>query len=361
MHVVGARPNFMKIAPVMHEMSKHPQNFQQILVHTGQHYNANMSQIFFDELGLPQPDINLEVGSGTHATQTSQIMLRFEPVVQNYEPDWVIVPGDVNSALACALVCSKLGIKVAHVEAGLRSFDRTMPEEINRLIIDQIADLLFTPSKDADNNLLNEGIAAKKICFVGNVMIDTLIRLKSSAMQRWNDLQHLFQLQSQFLLVTLHRPSNVDDPSTLQETLLALKELSQKIKIIFPVHPRTRQRIEQSGITANHKNILYTEPLGYLDFLALESHAALVITDSGGVQEETTYLGTPCLTIRPNTERPVTIEQGTNRLISSHNQAIVQASVNILDNPVKYPKVPDFWDGQASSRIVSIFQDLVAM
>src|SRR5882724_2440258 len=247
LHIVGARPNFMKVAPIMWEMAKYPQDFAQLLLHTGQHYDANMSQVFLDELELPHPEVNLEVGSGSHAWQTAQVMLRFEPVVLDYKPDWVIVVGDVNSTLACALVCSKLAIPVAHVEAGLRSFDRTMPEEINRLLTDQIADLLLTPSPEANENLLAEGITPEKIHFVGNVMIDTLIRLLPKAEQRWPALSARLA-RNRYVLVTLHRPSNVDEADTLTEIMAALTEISREIPVLFPVHPRTRQRIADSGL-----------------------------------------------------------------------------------------------------------------
>ena len=358
LHVVGARPNFMKIAPLIRAMSEHPQPFQQTLVHTGQHYDEKMSQIFFDELELPRPDVNLEVGSGTHAALTAGVMLRFEPVVQQLQPDWVVVAGDVNSTIACALVCSKLGVPVAHVEAGLRSFDRSMPEEINRLLTDQISDLLFTPSRDGDRNLLNEGIPAGKIHFVGNVMIDTLARLLPKAEGRWPALQAQLSLR-RYLLVTLHRPSNADHPETLAQILGALAQLSSEIPVIFPVHPRTRQRIEQAGLAASALHLHLLEPLGYLDFLALQAHAALVLTDSGGIQEETTYLGIPCLTARPNTERPVTITEGTNRLVVSTTAAILEAARQALAGDAHRPaQPPELWDGHAAERIVQVFLNL---
>ncbi len=326
-------------------------------MHTGQHYDANMSQVFFDELDLPKPDVNLEVGSGSHAAQTAQVMLRFEPVLLEYKPDWVIVPGDVNSTLACTLVASKLGFKVAHVEAGLRSFDRTMPEEINRLVTDQLADLLFTPSRDGDENLLREGIPAEKIRFVGNVMIDTLVRLLPKAEARWPDLQKRFGLD-RYVLVTLHRPSNVDDPATLHEIMAALVEISREIPVVFPVHPRTRQRIAGLDLALPADHLLLTEPMGYLDFLALEAHASLVLTDSGGVQEETTYLGVPCLTARPNTERPVTVTVGTNELVASRRTDIVTTcctsiSASAAQRTDLGARRPQFWDGQAAERIVA--------
>jgi len=364
MHVVGARPNFMKIAPIMAAIAKQPDEFDQLLVHTGQHYDRNMSQIFFDELDLPRPDINLEVGSGSHARQTAQIMSSFEPIVLDYQPDWVIVPGDVNSTLACALVCSKLGINVAHVEAGLRSFDRTMPEEINRLVTDQLADLLLTPSLDGNENLLREGIDAQKIHCVGNVMIDTLVRLLPKAQARWPLLQSRFGIE-RYLLVTLHRPANVDDPSGLRTLIASLTQIAQTIPVIFPVHPRTKQRIVDLGLGEIAAAVQMVEPLGYLDFLALQAHATLVLTDSGGVQEETTYLGIPCLTVRPNTERPVTITNGTNRLIANSGDTIVKSVLETLAQesqpgndrvPRSGTPRPALWDGHAAERIVNVLQ-----
>lgn len=353
-HIVGARPNFMKIAPIMRVMSEYPKSFEQVLVHTGQHYDENMSKVFFEELELPRPDVNLEVGSGSHAWQTAEIMQRFEPIVIEHRPDWVVVVGDVNSTLACALVCSKLGVRVAHVEAGLRSYDRGMPEEINRLLTDQISDLLFTPSPDGDHNLLREGIPSKKIHMVGNVMIDTLVRLLPRAQQRWPNLQKEYDL-GRYILVTLHRPSNVDHPGTLSQILSALIELARQAPVIFPVHPRTRQRIRAAGLLEDMSGLHLLEPLGYLDFLALQAHADLVLTDSGGVQEETTYLGIPCLTARPNTERPATVEIGSNRLVDSTRQAILEAAVPILDGTLRPSgEIPHLWDGQAASRIVDI-------
>jgi UDP-N-acetylglucosamine 2-epimerase (non-hydrolysing) len=351
----------MKVAPIMRTMAKYADELEQILVHTGQHYDANMSRVFFDELELPQPDINLEVGSGSHAWQTAQVMLRFEPVVTEYQPDWVIVVGDVNSTLACALVCSKLGIKVAHVEAGLRSFDRTMPEEYNRLLTDQMADVLFTPSEEADHNLLREGVPPERIHFVGNVMIDTLARLLPKAEARWPLQQERLNLHH-YVLVTLHRPSNVDDASRLGEIMAALHEISQEIPIIFPMHPRTRHRLaESTNWYVADGRLCLIEPLGYLDFLALEAHASLVLTDSGGVQEETTYLGVPCLTVRPNTERPVTVTQGTNRLVASGREALVNAARDALHTPWLRCGTtrPALWDGRAAQRVVQIMRSSV--
>jgi len=357
LHVVGARPNFMKIAPIMREMAKYPDAFEQILVHTGQHYDANMSQVFFEELEMPKPDVNLEVGSGSHAWQTAQIMLRFEQVLLDYKPDWVIVPGDVNSTLACALVASKLGIKVAHVEAGLRSFDRTMPEEINRVLTDHLADLLFTTEPSANENLKREGIPDGKVHFVGNTMIDTLVRLLPKAEDRWPKLQTQFDL-GRYVLVTLHRPANVDDPNTLSELLSALSLVSQEIPVIFPTHPRTRQRIADNDLLSVADGVRLIEPLGYLEFLALQAHASLVITDSGGIQEETTYLGVPCLTVRPNTERPITIEAGTNLLVANKQEALFHmAKAALAKETRKTHRRPGLWDGLAAKRIVSVIME----
>jgi len=357
LHVVGARPNYMKIAPIVREMAKQPNEFAQTLVHTGQHYDDNMSKVFFDELDMPRPDINLEVGSASHAQQTAQVMMRFEPVVKQFKPDWIVVPGDVNSTLACALVAAKLGVKVAHLEAGLRSFDRTMPEEINRLLTDQISDLLLTHSPEARENLMREGVAEEKIHLVGNTMIDTLVRLMPLAEERWPALRSRFGFD-RFALVTLHRPNNVDDASGLNEIISALNEASSDVPVIFPVHPRTRQKIADYDISVND-GVRLTEPIGYVDFLALQAHAAVVVTDSGGVQEETTFLGVPCLTVRPNTERPVTITTGTNQLVKRNREAIGSAIRSALDRPRNAATCrPELWDGKAAERIVSLFREL---
>jgi UDP-N-acetylglucosamine 2-epimerase (non-hydrolysing) len=357
LHVVGARPNFMKIAPLIREIDASGGAFEQRLVHTGQHYDAAMSDVFFTELGMPRPDVNLDVGSGSHAAQTAQIMLRFEPVLLDYRPDWVIVPGDVNSTVACSLVAAKLGIPVAHLEAGLRSFDRTMPEEINRLLTDQLAELLLTPSADADQNLLREGVPPAKIHMVGNIMIDTLHRLLPQAEARRERLEETFELRDRYVLATLHRPSNVDDAGTLCEILAALNELAPAVRVLFPVHPRTRQRIAEMGFTP-HAGLVLSGPLGYLDFLALEQRAALVITDSGGVQEETTYLGVPCLTARANTERPITISMGTNTLVASRRTEIVAAAHRKLSASQADRFCPPLWDGRTAERIVALMRDL---
>jgi len=357
LHVVGARPNYMKVAPIMREMARFPDIFEQRLVHTGQHYDPLMSDVFFDELELPRPDLNLEVGSGSHAWQTAQVILRFEPVVQEYQPDWVFVVGDVNSTLGCSLVCSKLGVQVAHVEAGLRSFDRTMPEEINRLLTDQIADLLFTPSQDGDKNLVREGIPEGKICFVGNVMIDTLVLLLPKTEARWDDLRRQYGLD-RYVLVTLHRPSNVDEEAPLREIMAALSEIGTEIPVLFPVHPRTRQRITHFRLVPPEGGVRLLEPLGYLDFLTLQANASLVLTDSGGIQEETTYLQIPCLTARPNTERPITITSGTNQLVESKYQALVSLMRARLTSSPTTTTLPPLWDGHAAERIVHKMKEL---
>ena len=346
----------MKIAPIVREMENYADEFAQSLVHTGQHYDDRMSKIFFEELDIPRPNINLEVGSGSHAEQTAQVMIKFEPALEQFKPDWVIVPGDVNSTLACALVATKLGVRVAHVEAGLRSFDRTMPEEFNRLLTDQISDLLFTHSPEANENLVREGVPAEKIHLVGNTMIDTLVRLMPLAEKRWPTLRTEFGLDK-FVVVTLHRPNNVDAAAGLTEIMSALNEVSAETPVIFPVHPRTRQRISEFGIAVK-ETVQLTEPIGYVDFLALQAHASVVVTDSGGVQEETTFLGVPCLTVRPNTERPITIAIGTNQLVARDRGQIVSAIKAAIERPRAKQSRPDYWDGKAAERIVEIFRAL---
>jgi UDP-N-acetylglucosamine 2-epimerase (non-hydrolysing) len=347
LHVVGARPNFMKAAPVLAALGKQP-GIRQTLVHTGQHYDANMSDVFFQQLGMPAPDINLEVGAGSHAQQTAQVISRFEPVVIERAPDLALVYGDVNSTMAATLVCSKLQIRVGHVEAGLRSRDRSMPEEINRLIADQLADLLFTPSPDGDENLCHEGIAAHKIHRVGNVMIDTLVRLLPAC-----DEHKPAGLPDRYALVTLHRPSNVDDPAWLGTLLRALGEIAQEIPIVFPIHPRTRKRIEELGLRAAH-DVHFLDPAPYLAFLALQKDATIVITDSGGVQEETTFLGIPCLTLRENTERPITVTLGTN-LVIGRDIVKMQQQVHSILRRERKPSTPiPLWDGHAAERIAQV-------
>ena len=351
LHVVGARPNFMKAAPVMLALKSH-KAIQQTLVHTGQHYDANMSDVFFADLGLPQPDVSLGVGSGSHAVQTAQAMLRFEEVILKQRPDWVLVYGDVNSTIAAALVCAKLLVPVGHVEAGLRSNDRTMPEEINRILTDQIADLLFTPSVDGDENLMREGIEPGKIHQVGNVMIDTLIRLLPAALERWNGSSSEFDL-TRYVLVTLHRPSNVDEPVMLGKLIGVLADISRDVPVVFPVHPRTRKQIADYGIKITER-IRLLEPQSYLDFLALQKHATIVITDSGGIQEETTYLGVPCLTIRKKTERPITVTLGTNILVGQDMNCLRDEVKRILSGEGKQGQIPPLWDGKASERIAQV-------
>lgn len=353
LNIVGARPNFMKIAPIVREMKRRENEFLPLIVHTGQHYDEAMSDSFFRDLGIPKPDFHLNVGSASHAVQTARIMMEFEPIVLQEKPDWVLVVGDVNSTIACALVCAKLGVKIAHVEAGLRSRDRTMPEEINRILTDSISDLLLTTSQDADENLQQEGVSADKIKFVGNVMIDSLFynleKTKESKVK-----ESLGLIDKDYAVVTLHRPSNVDEKETFTGLLDALVSVSEKLPIIFPVHPRTRGNIEKFGFgeKVENSNIKLIEPLGYLDFMSLYSTAKLVLTDSGGLQEETTAIGIPCLTLRENTERPITIEMGTNRLVGTNPEKIKQAAFEVLDrNSKKEAKIPPLWDGRAAERI----------
>jgi len=336
----------MKAAPVVRAIAEW-QGSRQTLVHTGQHYDKNLSDIFFTQLSMPEPDVNLEVGSGSHAVQTAEVMKRFEPVVLDRKPDVVLVYGDVNSTVAAALVCSKLQVKVGHVEAGLRSFDRTMPEEINRIVTDRLADLLFTPSDDGDINLEREGIPAEKIHRVGNVMIDSLIQHLPAAKKCPRN-----GLPERYALVTLHRPANVDDSVSLQRILQSLLEVNDQLEVVFPVHPRTRQRIQQFGIKVDKLHLL--EPVPYIEFLALQSHAAVVITDSGGIQEETTYLGVPCLTLRSNTERPVTVTMGTNILIGNDPERLSSELFQIVAGKAKKGSIPPLWDGHAGERIATV-------
>ena len=353
LNIVGARPNFMKIAPIFREMRRREREFLPLIVHTGQHYDAAMSDSFFVDLGIPKPDFHLEVGSASHAVQTARIMMAFEPIVLEEKPDWLLVVGDVNSTIACALVCAKLGIKIAHVEAGLRSRDRTMPEEINRILTDSISDLLLTTSEDADENLKQEGVADDKIKFVGNVMIDSLFyNLEKSRISKTRE--NLDLIGKDYAVLTLHRPSNVDEREVFSALLDALCSISEKLPVIFPVHPRTKANIEKFGFTERVKNsdIRLIEPLGYLEFMNLYSGARLVLTDSGGLQEETTALGIPCLTLRENTERPITIELGTNVLVGTNPQKIKQSAYSILENnSTKDAKIPPLWDGHAAERI----------
>jgi UDP-N-acetylglucosamine 2-epimerase (non-hydrolysing) len=350
LHVVGARPNFMKAAPVLHALGKRP-GVRQTIVHTGQHYDRNLSDIFFSQLEIPAPDINLGVGSGTHARQTADIMSSIEPVLLGRKPDMVLVYGDVNSTVAAALVCAKLLIPVGHVEAGLRSFDRTMPEEVNRIVTDRLADVLFTPSKDGDENLLREGVAPGKIHRVGNVMIDSLVRLLPAAIRCPAN-----GVPDRFALVTLHRPSNVDENETLKSILEALLTVNEQLNVVFPVHPRTRMRIAQFGIKVDKLHLL--EPVPYVEFLSLQRLATAVITDSGGIQEETTYLQVPCLTLRSNTERPITVTMGTNTLVGHDSRKLAMELTAILEGRAKQGSIPPLWDGQAGERIADLLQKL---
>ena len=359
--VCGARPNFMKIAPIVEVLSR-TQGVEVRLVHTGQHYDERMSRLFFTDLGIPEPDVNLQVGSGSHAQQTGEIMKRFEPICLEPRPDWVIVVGDVNSTVACALVASKLGIKVAHVEAGLRSFDRTMPEEINRVLTDAISDALFVTEPSGVENLRREGIDEARIHMVGNVMIDTLLRCRSRA-DASDVLGRLALTPKQYVVVTLHRPSNVDNRDAFSEILDALETISRDMPVIFPIHPRSRNNLEAMNLGARTEGadgLRLIEPVGYLDFVKLMADAALVLTDSGGVQEETTILDVPCLTLRENTERPITVTEGTNRLTGCSKSAILSAYRDVRSRPPRGREAPNLWDGHAAERIVATLTNAAA-
>jgi UDP-N-acetylglucosamine 2-epimerase (non-hydrolysing) len=375
--IVGARPNFMKIAPIVdainHYNRQSSEFIENILVHTGQHYDEKMSRLFFDDLEIPRPDIDLEVGSGTHAEQTAEIMKRFEPVLQKENPDYILVVGDVNSTIACALTASKLGVKIIHVEAGLRSFDRSMPEEINRVLTDSISDLLFVTERSGETNLLREGISAEKIFFVGNVMIDTLLKHLEKAKK--SDILEEIGLCSNskpdesepfvpYAVLTLHRPSNVDNKETLQNIIDAVVEISEELPVVFPVHPRTRKNISVFGLDRIYKfrnrgdnaekGIILIEPVGYMDFLNLTSHSRLVLSDSGGIQEETTVLGIPCITLRENTERPATVTEGSNHVVGTSTEKIILESFKALNSSKTDCRIPELWDGKAAERIVQI-------
>ena len=354
-NVVGARPNLPKIAPLMLEMQRHPE-IEPILVHTGQHYDENLSDIFFRQMGIPAPHVNLGVGSGSHAVQTAEVLKRIEPLLIERKPDLVLVVGDVNSTIAASLAAVKLGVRVAHVEAGLRSFDRSMPEEINRILTDALADYLFVTEEDAIEHLLREGRPREAIHFVGNVMIDSLRHFlplaQHSAIGDELDLKNGASWR-RFAVLTLHRPSNVDSSEKLTHLLGAIDSVAKEVPVIFPVHPRTKQRLTQAGIT-HHANLCVIPPVGYLDFLCLLSKATLVLTDSGGIQEETTALGVPCLTLRENTERPITIFQGTNLLVGTDPAKIVVAAAEILAGKGKTGRIPQLWDGHTAERIVDI-------
>lgn len=356
--IAGARPNFMKVAPIIQQIQRYSEDvanngtqLEYRLIHTGQHYDEKMSDVFFAELGIPAPDINLAVGSGSHAEQTANVMIKFEPICEQEKPDWVVVVGDVNSTLACTLVCAKLGIKVAHVEAGLRSYDRSMPEEVNRIVTDALADLLLTPSADANENLIREGIPASKIRLVGNVMIDSLMnnleKARSSPI-----LDRIGLKQKGFVYVTLHRPSNVDKQSALTLLMSALGKVAKELPVVFPMHPRTRKMCEQFNIPLDEiDGLQIVEPLGYHDSLCLTEAARFVLTDSGGLQEESTYFKTPCLTLRSNTERPVTVTMGSNKL---SNLDRLSADIDeVLGRNTTIGQIPPLWDGRTSERIIS--------
>ncbi len=349
--VVGARPNFVKMAPILREVRRRP-HVRARLIHTGQHYSPEMSATFFDELGIPAPDVNLEVGSGSHTVQTAHVMLGLEPEFQD-RPDFVLVVGDVNSTVAAAMVAAKLGIPVAHIEAGLRSFDRRMPEEINRLVTDTLSDYLFASEPSGVRNLLAEGVASEKIFLVGNVMIDTLLHFRAKASET-GVLERLGLRKGSYCVATLHRPSNVDDIAHLSWLVRMLSELAKELPVVFPVHPRTQERLAAARVSTD--SLIVSPPLGYLEFLHLTAEARLVLTDSGGIQEETTILNVPCLTLRENTERPITIEQGTNRLVGTNPDIVLKAALETLAAPPRVAKAPELWDGHASARILDILE-----
>lgn len=353
-NVVGARPNFMKMAPLLTEYARHPDKFAPVLVHTGQHYDDNMSNLFFEQLRLPKPDVYLGVGSGSHATQTAKIMIEMEKLLTANRPDLVVVVGDVNSTMAAAIVAAKLCIPVAHVEAGLRSFDRTMPEEINRVVTDALSDYCFTTCADAGENLRREGVGKEKVFFVGNVMIDTLLKLRDESLK--SGIRKSLQLDSEYGYVTLHRPSNVDSKAVLAEILSALDTVQKQLPLAFPVHPRTQARLKEFGLwdeIVRWPNMRVVGPLGYLDSLCLMAGARLVLTDSGGIQEETTVLGIPCLTVRETTDRPVTVTEGTSTIVGTAYTKIVSEARKIIEGHPKKGRIPQYWDGKAAGRIVS--------
>ncbi len=362
LHIVGARPNFMKVAPIYKAIAQRGR-LQQFLVHTGQHYDVKMSDVFFTDLGMPAPDVHLGIGSGSHAEQTARTMLELEKVFLKEKPDLVSVVGDVNSTVAAALVAVKMGIAISHVEAGLRSGDTAMPEEINRLVTDRLSDLLLTPSRDGDANLLKEGVDPSRIHFVGNVMIDSLLASKAKA-EQLSTLQDLGLTPQGYAVCTLHRPSNVDDPRVFTGLLQALVHISERLPVIFPVHPRTRRMLSEHVHLASvqrAKNLRLVDPMGYLEFLALTSQARLILTDSGGLQEESTALGVPCLTLRENTERPITVEVGTNLVVGTDPSRIQQAADRALDGQGKKGRIPELWDGRSSERIADLYERVLGV
>jgi UDP-N-acetylglucosamine 2-epimerase (non-hydrolysing) len=362
LHIVGARPNFMKVAPIYRAIAQ-TGKMTQVLVHTGQHYDVKMSDVFFSELGLPRPDVHLGVGSGSQTEQTAKVMLGLEKVFQAEKPDLVSVVGDVNSTVAAALVAAKLSIPVAHVEAGLRSNDRMMPEEVNRIVTDRLADLLLTPSPDADENLLKEGVDPAKIVFVGNVMIDTLLISREKALQQ-PTLSTLGLTAQGYAVCTLHRPSNVDDPKKLVALMDALGQISRELPVVFPVHPRTAKMLEEPKLAqrlSEYPDLKRVTPMGYLDFLCLTSQARLILTDSGGLQEESTAMAVPCLTLRENTERPVTVTVGTNQLVGTDPTAIVEAASAVLKGNGKSGRIPDLWDGRTAPRIAEVYAKFLSV
>ena len=361
-HVIGARPNYMKVAPIYAALAEKP-GVTQLLVHTGQHYSPEMSALFFDALQMPQPDINLEVGSGSHAVQTAKVMEAFEPVVEEFQPDVVLVVGDVNSTIACAIVAKKLHVDVVHVEAGLRSLDMKMPEEVNRVLTDRISDWLFTTEPSGTENLLAEGVPADKIKHVGNTMIDSLVRQKERAAEL-NVLEEYGQVHGEYLLGTIHRPSNVDEEESLTEVVQTLLEAAERLPLLLPLHPRTQGNMEKCGVSdliVGHPRVTVTGPLGYLEFLRCQLGARVILTDSGGIQEEASYLGVPCLTMRENTERPITLDMGTNRLVGTSKSDIIRNLDEVMAlKDQEAPKIP-LWDGLAGVRIAdelcNIYQD----
>jgi UDP-N-acetylglucosamine 2-epimerase (non-hydrolysing) len=352
--VVGARPNFIKIAPVHKVFQKHSKNVNHLICHTGQHFDKNMSKVFFEDLEMPKPDFYLGVSKGSHAEQTARIMIEFEKTIFAEKPDLIIVYGDVNSTLACSLVASKLSIQIAHVESGLRSFDREMPEEINRVITDILADFLFVSEPSGLINLKNEGISENKIFFVGNVMIDSLVYYMPK-IEKSQILKSLSLNNKNYILVTFHRPRNVDTKENINNLIIFLNNLAEKRKVVFPIHPRTKKNIEEFGLSDKFiSDVIATDPIGYIDFLALSKNAELVITDSGGIQEETTFMGVQCLTVRNNTERPITVTLGTNQQIGTDLSEVEKAAFNILNGKIKKGSIPELWDGNTAERIVEI-------